>query len=59
VIYAAINKLVLWQDMIGVVTKFATAGLVWLVPRLTTESYTPAFIIGAALAILAVVMSVF
>jgi len=39
----------------GMAAKFAAAGLVWLVPRLTTESYMPAFIIGAALAILAVV----
>jgi len=38
----------------GTAAKLAAAGLVWLVPRLTTESYMPAFIIGAALAVLAV-----
>ncbi len=38
----------------GTAAKLAAAGLVWLVPRLTTESYMPAFIIGVALAVLAV-----
>ncbi len=38
----------------GTAAKLAAAGLVWLVPQLTTESYMPAFIIGVALATLAV-----
>ena len=38
----------------GTAAKFAAAGLVWIVPRITENSYMPAFIIGAALAILAV-----
>lgn len=38
----------------GTAAKLAAAGLVWLVPRLTENSYMPAFIIGAALAVLAV-----
>ncbi|MGJ8560301.1 MAG: MFS transporter [Litorimonas sp.] len=38
----------------GTAAKLAAAGLVWLVPRLTETSYMPAFIIGAALAVLAV-----
>jgi len=38
----------------GTAAKLAAAGLVWLVPRLTEESYMPAFIIGVALAVLAV-----
>jgi len=38
----------------GTAAKLAAAGLVWLVPQLTTESYMPAFIIGVALAVLAV-----
>jgi len=39
----------------GTAAKLAAAGLVWLVPRLTEGgNYMPAFIIGAALAVLAV-----
>ena len=38
----------------GTAAKLAAAGLVWIVPRITTESYMPAFIIGVALAVLAV-----
>ena len=38
----------------GTAAKLAAAGLVQLVPRITTESYMPAFIIGIALAVLAV-----
>ncbi len=42
----------------GTAAKLAAAGLVWIVPRITTESYMPAFIIGVALAVLAV-LSIF
>jgi ACS family hexuronate transporter-like MFS transporter len=38
----------------GTAAKLAAAGLVWVVPRITTESYMPAFIIGVMLAVLAV-----
>ena len=39
----------------GTAAKLAAAGLVWLVPRLTEGgNYMPAFIIGVALATLAV-----
>ena len=38
----------------GTAAKLGAAALTWLVPRITETSYTPAFIIGAALAILAV-----
>ncbi len=38
----------------GTAAKLAAAGLVWIVPQITTESYMPAFIIGVALAVLAV-----
>jgi len=38
----------------GTAAKLAAALLVWIVPRITTESYMPAFIIGVALAVLAV-----
>ena len=38
----------------GTAAKLAAAGLVWVVPRITENSYMPAFVIGAALAILAV-----
>ena len=38
----------------GTAAKLAAAGLVWIVPLITTESYMPAFIIGVALAVLAV-----
>ena len=40
----------------GMAAKLAAAGLTYLVPWLTTGgNYTPAFIIGAALAIIAIV----
>jgi len=42
----------------GTAAKFAAAGLVWVVPLITKTSYMPAFIIGVALAVLAV-LSVF
>ena len=38
----------------GTAAKLAAAGLVWIVPQITTESYMPAFIIGVDLAVLAV-----
>ena len=38
----------------GTAAKLAAALLVWIVPIITTESYMPAFIIGVALAALAV-----